>query len=133
MPNDVVLPSFQMDCRDWLVVTPDAGIPDEIDGAPVLAMLSTAVIAEDTVHSASALITVGLLGDDVPDAVPAGDEDCVAEELIEPDAELGSVRYLLPAPKGRLALLAEFNVDGGPDPEVSRRIEALMTSFRWAA
>ena len=132
MPSDVVLPSFQMDCRDWLVVTPEVGIPEEVDGAPVLAMLSTAVIADDEVHSASALITVGLLGDDVPDAVPAGD-DCVAAELIEPEAEPGSVRYLLPAPRGRLALLAEFNVDGGPDVEVSRRIEALMTSFRWAA
>ncbi len=132
MPHDVVLPSFQMDCRDWLVVTPDSGIPEEVDGAPVLALLSTAVIAEDSVRSASALFTVGLMGDEVPDAVPAG-EDCIAEELIEPEGEPGSVRYLLPAPQGRLALLAEFCVEGGPDLEVSRRIEALMTSFRWAA
>lgn len=132
MPNEVVLPSFQMDCRDWLVVTPDSGIPDEVDGAPVLALLSTAVIAEDKVHSASALFTVGVIGDDVPDAVPTG-TDSVAKELIEPDAELGSVRFLLPAPQSRLALLAEFSVDGGPDLEVSRRIEALMASFRWAA
>ena len=43
--QDLVLPSFEMDCRDWLVATPDGtGIPEEVDGAPLLAVLSTAVI-----------------------------------------------------------------------------------------
>jgi hypothetical protein len=43
-----------------------------------------------------------------------------------------SVRYLAPSPDGRLALLAEFSVDSN-SAEVRRRIEALMSSFRWTA
>jgi hypothetical protein len=42
------------------------------------------------------------------------------------------VRYLVPSPDGRLALLAEFSADSG-DREVRQRIEALMASFRWTA
>jgi hypothetical protein len=42
------------------------------------------------------------------------------------------VRYLVPSPDGRLALLAEFSIDGDGF-EVRRRIEALMASFRWTA
>ena len=44
MSWDVVLPAFEMDCRDWLVVTPTTdGLPEEVGGAPLLAVLSTAV------------------------------------------------------------------------------------------
>ena len=65
MQGDVVLPAFEMDCRDWLVVTPDeAGIPEEVGGAPLLAVLSTAVIDREDLASASAVLTVGLLDDD---------------------------------------------------------------------
>jgi hypothetical protein len=49
--------------------------------------------------------------------------------VIDPDADERSVRYLVPSPDGRLALLAEFSIDGGG--EVRQRIEALMASFRW--
>ena len=133
MQGDVVLPAFEMDCRDWLVVTPDeAGIPEEVGGAPLLAVLSTAVIGSSDISSASAVLTVGLLDDDVPPALaPVG--GCIAAEVIEPDPDERSVRYLAPSPDGSLALLAEFNVDGAEGPEVRRRIEALMTSFRWTA
>jgi len=133
MQGDVVLPAFEMDCRDWLVATPqDAGLPDELAGAPLLAVLSTAVFDSTDFHSASAVLTVGLLDDDAPLARPPG-RGCVAAELLDVDDEPGSVRYLVPSPDGRLALLAEFTVAVEHDPEVRRRIEALMSSFRWAA
>lgn len=132
MQGDVVLPAFEMDCRDWLVITPDEpGIPDEVGGAPLLAVLSTAVIDKETFSSASAVLTVGLLDDDAPPAVETSGES-VAAEVIEAEADERSVRYLAPSPDGRLALLAEFNVEGD-DVELRRRIEKLMSSFRWTA
>lgn len=149
MHGDVVLPAFEMDCRDWLVATPDeAGLPEELDGAPLLAVLSTAVVDDADLQSVSAVITVGLLDDDAPLAVPLG-EDCVAAEVVDQldgdEDDDVAVRYIVPAPDGQLALLAEFSVRTGAnvpatgrgrvpaDPELSRRIEALMSSFRWAA
>lgn len=149
MHGDVVLPAFEMDCRDWLVATPDeAGLPDEVEGAPLLAVLSSAVVDDGDLQSVSAVITVGLLDDDAPLAVPLHD-DCVAAEVVDgfddaDDSDV-AVRYIVPAPDGQLALLAEFSVRTGAgvsasrqhgmptDPELSRRIEALMASFRWAA
>ena len=53
MSWDVVLPAFEMDCRDWLVVTPSPdGLPEEVGGAPLLAVLSTAVFDETNFQSA---------------------------------------------------------------------------------
>jgi hypothetical protein len=130
MQGDLVLPAFEMNCRDWLVVTPaGAGIPEEIAGAPLLAVLSTAVIGVDDFSSASAVLTVGLLDADSPPAVPPA-SGCIAAEVVDPDADDRSARYLVPSPDGQLALLAEFHVDGD-DPEAWRRVEALMASFRW--
>lgn len=130
--NDLVLPAFHMDCRDWLVVTPaEAGIPDEVGGAPLLAVLSTVVLDEDAFVPASCVITVGLLDDNVPPSRPVG-PDSVAAELLDDD-ESDSVRYVLPAPDQRLALLAEFTLSEGSSPEAVGRIESLMASFRWAA
>jgi hypothetical protein len=132
MQGDLVLPAFEMDCRDWLVVTPDdAGIPEEIAGAPLLAVLSTAVFDSDDFSCASAVLTVGLLDDDAPPAVPLV-RGCVAAEVIDSDDDERSVRYLVPSPDGQLALLAEFSVDHN-GAELRRRIEALMSSFRWTA
>jgi hypothetical protein len=131
--NDLVLPSFEMDCRDWLVVTPDeAGIPNEVAGTPLLAMLSTVVIGTDSFSPASGVITVALVDDESPESrpVPGGG---VAAELVDPDADGFGVRYVLPTPNGRLALLAEFAMPEGRDPEVVGRVEDLMRSFRWAA
>ena len=43
--DELTLPAFELDCRDWLVAEPgEAGLPEEVGGAPVLAVLSTAVI-----------------------------------------------------------------------------------------
>ena len=41
------LPAFELDCRDWLIATPqDGSVPEEIGGTPVVAVLSTAVIGD---------------------------------------------------------------------------------------
>ena len=130
--QDLVLPAFEMDCRDWLVVTPaEAGLPDEVAGAPLLVVLSTLVIGDDTVREASGVVTVGLLDDEAPYTRPVA-SGCVATELID-DEPSDALQYVLPAPDGRLALLAEFSMPDGVDDEVVGRIESLMKSFRWAA
>jgi hypothetical protein len=131
--KDLVLPAFEMDCRDWLVVTPaEAGLPDEIAGAPLLAVLSTVVLGDESFVPASGVRTVGLLDDDSPAGRPL-QPDCVAAELVDPEDSGGCVRYVLPAPDRRLALLAEFSMAEGADRDVVDRIESLMVSFRWAA
>lgn len=128
--KDLVLPAFEMDCRDWLVTTPTvAGLPEEIGGAPLLAVLSTLVFGDGDFREASGFLTIGLLDGDAPLTRPVRDAP-VAVRLVEWDDAGDAVQYVLPAPGGQLALLAEFRVDG--DPEVARRIESLMTSFRWA-
>jgi hypothetical protein len=129
--KDLVLPAFAMDCRDWLVVTPSqAGLPDEVAGAPLLAVLSTAVLGEDSFRAASAVLTVGLLDSDIPTRAVAGGS--VAAELLDGDEPSDSLRYVLPTPDGQLALLAEFTTPDGADAEVVERVESLMASFRWA-
>jgi hypothetical protein len=130
--KDLVLPAFQLDCRDWLVVTPaSAGLPDEVDGAPLLAVLSTAVIDTDSMRSANAVLTVGLLDDDVTlrEVTPGG----IAAEIVEDEPSSDARRYVLPAPEGNLALVAEISAPEGIHDEVERRVEALIASFRWAA
>jgi hypothetical protein len=130
--KDLVLPAFEMDCRDWLVVTPaEAGLPDEVAGAPLLVVLSTLVIGDETVREASGVVTVGLLDGEVPSTRPVA-HGCVAAELID-DEPSDALQYVLAAPDGRLALLAEFSMPDGADDEVVSRIESLMKSFRWAA
>jgi len=129
--KDLVLPAFEMDCRDWLVVTPSAaGLPDEVAGAPLLAVLSTAVISDDTFRAASGVLTVGLMDCEMPLRTVA---EGPAAELVDGEAPPDTVRYVLPTPEGNLALLAEFAMPDGADAEVEERIETLMASFRWAA
>ncbi|MEO6885760.1 MAG: hypothetical protein ABI232_05655 [Jatrophihabitantaceae bacterium] len=135
--KDLVLPAFEMDCRDWLVVTPEeAGLPDELADAPLLAVLSTVVIGPDSFRPASGVLTVGLMDSDMP-ATRQIASDCIASELIASDGVDDSVpearRYLLPTPDQRMALIAEFAIPEGADAELLERIEALMVSFRWAA
>ena len=131
--QDLTLPSFEMDCRDWVVVTPDeAGIPDEVAGTPLLAMLSTVVIGADRFTPASGVLTIGLVDEDTPSAVPI-DDGAVAAELVDDEPDEFGMRFVLPAPSGRLALLAEFAMPEGRDPEVVERVEDLMRSFKWAA
>ena len=47
------------------------------------------------------------------------------------DVAAGSARYVVPAPDGRLALLAEFTAGSDCD-ELLQRFQQLMASFRWA-
>jgi hypothetical protein len=132
--QDLTLPAFEMNCRDWLVVTPDeAGLPDEVAGTPLLAVLSTVVLGTDEFRPASGVLTVGLMDDDLDEALPtrALGAGCAASELL--DGDDGQRRFVMPAPSGNLALVAEFSTPGGADPDVTHRIESLMTSFRWAA
>jgi hypothetical protein len=131
--TDLVLPAFEMDCREWLVNTPaSVGLPEEIGGAPLLAVLSTMLVGDGDFREASGVLTVGLLDEDAPETcpVPGGS---VAARLVNADEPDDSVQYVLPAPDGQLALLAEFQLPRGDDPEMIARIESLMASFRWAA
>jgi hypothetical protein len=120
------LPAFELDCRDWLVSTPDDGsAPEEIGGAPVVAVLSTVLIGDEELLPGSALLSIGLLDESSSHAGPS------VAELIDLDVETGSARYVVPVPDGQLALLAEFSCDRA-DVDLMRRFEALMSSFRWA-
>ena len=131
--QDLTLPSFEMDCRDWVVVTPDeAGIPDEVGGTPLLAMLSTVVLGTDRFTPASGVLTIGLLDEQSPASVPIDGGD-VAAELVDAEQDEFGMRFVLPTPSGRLALLAEFAMPEGRDPEIVERVEDLMRSFKWAA
>ncbi len=82
---DLVLPAFEMDCRDWMVVSPsEAGVPEDVEGAPVLAVLSTVVI-EDDLHEATGALTVGMIdvGEDL--ATRAVAPGAAAHELLDED------------------------------------------------
>jgi hypothetical protein len=131
---DLVLPAFEMDCRDWMVISPvDAGMPEDLAGAPLLAVLSTVVIDED-LREATGALTVGLLDDDedleLREVLPGG----AAHELVGEDASPGARRFVMPSPNGqKLALLAEFLVQGDSTDELDHRVERLMASFRWQA
>ena len=129
--SDLVLPAFEMDCREWIVVGPeDVGLPEDCDGAPVLAALSSVVIGDDDIVEASGILTVGLLDMQseqlhTREVAPGS----VAQELVDDVCPLDAVRYLMPAPGRRLAVLAEFTPT--TEPELQQRIEDLMASFRW--
>jgi hypothetical protein len=88
------------------------------------------MIGSDCLTAASAVLSIGLLDEPV-DSVKL-DEDSPVAELIDVDVSAGSARYVVPAPDGQLALLAEFT--GGPQcEELLVRFEQLMASFRWAS
>ena len=130
---DLVLPAFEMDCRDWMVVSPsEAGLPEDVAGAPLLAVLTTMVI-EDDIREATGALTVGIIDDDEDLEVRAVAPGAAAQELLDFDRAPGTRRYVMPAPGQRLALLAEFVVANDAEDELDRRVEALMTSFRWQA
>ncbi|WP_375484304.1 hypothetical protein [uncultured Jatrophihabitans sp.] len=129
---DLVLPAFEMDCRDWMVVSPDeAGLPDEAEGAPLLAVLSTMVVEED-IREATGALTVGIIEDEDDLDTRAVAPGSVAHQLLDVDPEPGTRRYVMPAPgTQRLALLAEFVVEADCEDELDHRVERLMASFRW--
>ncbi len=139
--SDLVLPAFSMDCHDWLVVSSEDPGMVQLAEAPTVAVLSTMVI-DDDIREATGALTLGLLDDeplDTRQVAPGAD----AHELLGADAVPGTRRYVIPAPEQHdgtagLALLAEFVVDAlaaTPDAaaqlELNRRVDALMSSFRW--
>lgn len=129
---DLVLPDFEMNCQDWVVVTPEeSGLPDELCGAPLLAVLSTVVIGRDSFTPASGVVTVGLPDDEV--AVRPLTDDSIAALLVDGESADTEMRYVVPTPDGKLALLVEFELPDGPEAEIVDRVESLMRSFRWAA
>jgi hypothetical protein len=91
------------------------------------------VLDADTFAPASGVLTVGLLDEDVPTGRILA-PGCVAQKLDDDgDGGVGGcVRYMLPAPDHRLALLAEFNLAEAHETELLPRIDVLMASFRWA-
>jgi hypothetical protein len=114
-----------------LIATPaDGSIPEEIAGAPVVAVLSTAVIGAEDIMAASAVLSIGLLDEPV-DSVQL-DADSPVAELIDFDTHQGLARYVVPAPDGPLALLAEFSANG-ECRDLMDRFARLMASFRWAS
>lgn len=129
--TDLVLPAFEMDCRDWMVLSPaDAGMPDDVDGAPLLAVLSTLVV-EDDIREATGALTVGIIEDEDELATRQVAPGAAAHELLDLEPAPNTRRYVIPAPNHRLALLAEFVIEPDAETELDRRVEKLMTSFRW--
>jgi hypothetical protein len=127
--DELTLPAFELDCRDWLVAEPvEAGLPEEVAGAPVVAVLSTAVVERDQLYTVGAVLSLGLLDDD---AVP--DLEGGISRLVDTEGDAQLVRYVVAAPGGQLGLLAEFTLDDAAVPTLRARVEALMASFRWAA
>lgn len=130
---DLVLPAFEMDCRDWIVTSPDlTGSDEDASGAPLLAVLTTMVVSDD-IHEATGSLSVGIIEDEDDIEVRAVSPGSAACELLEFDTEPGTRRFVMRAPGQHLALLAEFRVAERSQDELVRRVEALMTSFRWQA
>jgi len=134
---DLVLPAFEMDCRDWMVVSPsEAGLPEDVAGAPLLAVLSTVVI-DDDLREATGALTVGLLDEEEGLDIRPVSPGSTAQELVELDPTPGTRRFVMPAPNlhgprvQQLALLAEFVVQPDLADELDQRVEKLMASFRW--
>lgn len=76
MSVDLNLPSFGLDCRDWLVATEADGLlVEESDCAAVVAVLSTAVIRGAELASAQAVLSLALIDEASPTGAPgwAGD------------------------------------------------------------
>jgi hypothetical protein len=130
--TDLVLPAFEMDCRDWFVLTAsDAGMSEEVDGAPVLAVLST-VVVEDDLCEASGALSVGLIDDDEELETREVAPGAPVHQLLDIDSAPGTQRFVMPAPNGQpLALLAEFVMAPDRGAELPRRVKRLMCSFRW--
>lgn len=157
MTVDLNLPAFGLDCREWLVATEAEGlVAEQTDGAPIVAVLSTAVVIGNELVSARAVLSLALLDDEdhhglapqddnydhhdlrhEADGVVRGDisHDAGTQGICVLDAQWseGYARFAVPAPGGELAVVAEFSSAPDPSPELIDRFYDLVTSFRWAA
>jgi hypothetical protein len=129
---DLVLPAFEMDCRDWIVLSPtDAGMPEDVAGSPLLAVLSTVVI-DDDLEEAKGALSVGLTEGAEDLETRAVAPGAPVQELVGTDATPGTRRFVIPAPNGHpLALVAEFVIGDQAVGTLADRVEKLMCSFRW--
>lgn len=149
MSIDLSLPAFALDCRNWLVVDESDGLlPDDIDGVPLLAVLSTAVVDDDRLHSATAVLSLSLMDSDFDDpdfddsdldlygpggSMQPGGFGIPDIHVLSTDWTDGHARFVLPAPGGGLAVVAEFSSGPDPLPDLVDRFRDLVSSFRWAA
>ena len=149
MSVDLNLPTFGLDCRDWLVATEaDGSLIDDSDEAPVVAILSTAFIHGAELTSARAVLSLALIDDDpstetsgfdptaLPDpAVETHTESWAGQDICVLDADWagGYARFAVPVPGGDLAIVAEFTSAPDPSRVLVDRFYDLVTSFRWAA
>jgi hypothetical protein len=138
---DLNLPAFGLDCREWLVATEAEGlVAEHSDGAPIVAVLSTALVVGDELVSARAVLSLALL-DNEPhdtDGIAAGQahhDGVHTQDICVLDAQWsdGYARFAVPAPGGELAVVAEFSSAPDPSPELIERFYDLVTSFHWAA
>ena len=133
MSIDLSLPTFALDCQDWLVTTEADGLlPDDIDGVPVLAVLSTALVEDGDLQSASAVFSLGLMDDaDLDQVAEAVGELVPAVYVHETDWPHGHARFVVPAPDRSLAVIAEFCSAPNPADDLIHRFHDLVSSFRW--
>lgn len=138
MSIDLVLPAFALDCRQWLVANEaDGALPGDIADGPVLAILSTAVVTGQSLQSASAVLSLGLMDDDF-DVFPAEPATAAGPSVpdvhvLSADWAVGHACFVLPAPDGDLAVIAEFSSAPDPLSDLVERFRDLVASFRWAA
>jgi hypothetical protein len=150
MTVDLNLPAFGLDCREWLVATEAEGLVIEpTDGAPIVAVLSTAVVVGLDLMSARAVLSLALLDGEDPHDSDFSDADLLDADLDDDDVHHGVAaqdicvleaqwsdgyaRFAVPAPGGELAIVAEFSSAPNPSAELIDRFYDLVTSFRWAA
>jgi hypothetical protein len=144
MTVDLNLPAFGLDCREWLVATEAEGLVAEpTDGAPIVAVLSTAVVVGYDLMSARAVLSLALLDGEDPhdsdfltsDLDDDDHHDVAAQDICVLEAQWsdGYARFAVPAPGGELAIVAEFSSAPNPSAELIDRFYDLVTSFRWAA
>lgn len=139
MSIDLSLPTFALDCQNWLITSEltsndaDGAVAEDIDGVPVLAVLSTAVIGSSDLEAASAVFSLGLMDADVELELLADTTAADAPEVYihETAWAEGHARFVIPAADGYLAIIAEFCSDLDPSPELVDRFCALVSSFRW--
>lgn len=133
MSIDLSLPTFALDCQNWLIRSEaDSALSEEVDGLPVLAVLSTALIGHGDLESASAIFSLGLMDDTELDLITRSAGCDVPEVYVHETAwNDGHARFVIPTSDSELAVIAEFSSERDPSPELVERFRDLMSSFRW--
>lgn len=133
MSIDLCLPTFALDCQNWLIRSAaDGALSEEVDGVPVLAVLSTALIGDSDLESASAIFSLSLMDDTELDVLAhstvSDGPQVYVHEMAWND---GHARFVIPTSDNELAVIAEFSSAPAPSPHLVERFHDLVTSFRW--